>query len=159
MVEARPSDLEQPVRQDTYIRALKTLPHLDIILGHFLTKQVRMPLVNPRNGIYTELVWKTEEKGSDVNLAVNLVRDGFIDAYDVAVIISNDSDLLQAIKIVRNDLHKKVVILNPRPKSPSVQLKGNVDLFRDIRPWTLQSSQFPDTISDGIDLITKPSTW
>ena len=36
---------------------------------------------------------KTEEKGSAVNLAVHLLNDGWLDAYDCAVVISNDSDL------------------------------------------------------------------
>ena len=36
---------------------------------------------------------KTEGKGSDVNLAVHLLNDGWLDAYDCAVVISNDSDL------------------------------------------------------------------
>lgn len=46
-------------------------------------------------------VWATEEKGSDVNLAVELVNDAWSGLYDLAVIVSNDSDLLQALRIVK----------------------------------------------------------
>ena len=42
-------------------------------------------------------VMKTEEKGSDVNLATYLLVDAFEDRFDVAVIISNDSDLKEPI--------------------------------------------------------------
>lgn len=42
-------------------------------------------------------VHKTEEKGSDVNLATFLLVDGFDQLYDEAVVISNDGDLAGAI--------------------------------------------------------------
>ena len=41
---------------------------------------------------YVEIL-DTEEKGSDVNLASFLLLDGFDDEYELAVVISNDSDL------------------------------------------------------------------
>jgi hypothetical protein len=50
---------------------------------------------------------KTEEKGSDVNLATHLLHDPHMDRFDVAVVISNDSDLLEPIKIARQDLKKE----------------------------------------------------
>ncbi len=34
-VSARPNDPAQPTRQDTYLRALRTIPNLEIIFGHF----------------------------------------------------------------------------------------------------------------------------
>ena len=39
------------------------------------------------------MVRKIEETGSDVNLATLLLEEGFEGLYDVAVVISNDSDL------------------------------------------------------------------
>ncbi len=42
-------------------------------------------------------VWDTEEKGSDVNLAVELDRRAWLNLYDMAVVISNDSDLERAV--------------------------------------------------------------
>src|SRR4029079_2738708 len=33
LVSARPHDPDQPIRQNTYIRALKTIPHLTVTLG------------------------------------------------------------------------------------------------------------------------------
>ena len=40
-------------------------------------------------------VIKTEEKGSDVNLAVHLLNDAWLDRYECAVVVSNDSDLAE----------------------------------------------------------------
>ena len=73
-VSARPHDPGQPTRQQTYLRALQTIPHLQIIYGHFLAHEISMPQAsNPNRQVK---VIKTEEKGSDVNIATHLVNDG-----------------------------------------------------------------------------------
>ena len=48
LVHPRPSDLDQPRRQQTYLRALRTIPNLTIVYGHFLTHEIMMPLAPPR---------------------------------------------------------------------------------------------------------------
>jgi hypothetical protein len=70
-VDARPSDLDKPLRQELYWRALRTIPNLEVILGSFLTHEVKMPL-SPIGTGYAKVL-KTEEKGSDVNLATHLL--------------------------------------------------------------------------------------
>src|SRR5215203_357311 len=44
LVTARPGDLQQPVRQETYLRALETLPTVTVHLGEFYVNRVRMPV-------------------------------------------------------------------------------------------------------------------
>lgn len=82
-VSARAWDLNQPVRQQTYLRALQTLSNVEIYFGHFLTHPVWRTLVVPNpslqlhannNPIWAQVV-NTEEKGSDVNLATHLLVD------------------------------------------------------------------------------------
>lgn len=75
-VSARPHDPHLPVRQQIYFRALKTIPDLTMIYGHFLTHSVRMILTGS-DPIQRVWVDKTEEKGSDVNFAAHLLHDGF----------------------------------------------------------------------------------
>lgn len=58
-------------------------------------------------------VLKVEEKGSDVNLATTLVNDSWKDLFDCAVIISNDGDLAEALRIVSQERHKQIVLLTP----------------------------------------------
>lgn len=96
LVGPRLGDLGQPIRQQTYLRALRTQALVQIHLGHYLSHVVRMPLANPMptGPRYAEVI-KTEEKGSDVNLAAHLVRDAFEDRFEAAVVITNDSDLLE----------------------------------------------------------------
>ena len=90
-VSGRGSDPQAPLRQQFYLRALETIPHLTVHLGHFLTHPTRMPLAHPRpGGSQTVEVIKTEEKGSDVNLASYLLLDGFRNDFETAVVVSND---------------------------------------------------------------------
>src|SRR4051812_12536392 len=43
-VSARPDDPGQPTRQQAYLRALATLPEMEIYFGHFLSHEVSMLL-------------------------------------------------------------------------------------------------------------------
>ncbi len=159
-VKDRPND-PQATRQDVYYRALQTLPNSSIILGHYLTHPVRMKLVRPTdcNHKKTVEVIKTEEKGSDVNLATHLLVDGFENVFDAAIIISNDSDLMLPIKTVKQKLHKLVFVLNPHSHD-SIQLKKYANVHRRIKPDDLSKSQFPNTITDKSgNIITKPPSW
>ena len=129
-VEQRPHDKNQPVRQQTYLRALQTILNIEIIYGQFLQSTVWMRMVNPSatGSPFVEVI-KTEEKGSDVNIATHMVHDGHLGLYETAVIVSNDSDLVEPVKIVRKELKKKVGMLNPH-KRPSFDLKKNVDFMK-----------------------------
>jgi uncharacterized LabA/DUF88 family protein len=156
LVTSRSKNPDQATRQQTYLRALQTIPNLQIIYGHFLSHEIIMPLAPPRSGQVK--VIKTEEKGSDVNLAVHLVSDGFRNAYDAAVIVSNDSDLLPPIQFVKEELDKLVGILNPQ-KHPSVVLAATAHFVKNIRSGVLANSQFPATLADAIGSFTKPVRW
>jgi hypothetical protein len=75
-VQPRATDPYQPARQEVYLRALRTLPNLSVFYGHYLSHVVWMPLANPVPGQkpFAHVI-KTEEKGSDVNLASHMLVD------------------------------------------------------------------------------------
>lgn len=154
---ARPSDPGQPMRQETYWRALRTIPCLRIVEGRFLTKPIRMPLADS-DPTRTVKVIKTEEKGSDVNLAVHLVHDAHKKEFELAVLISNDSDLLEAMRIVQSELQLPVGIINPYPK-PSVMLENEAFFVKNLRGSQLRSSQFPPILTDSTGTFHKPTKW
>ena len=82
-----------------------------------------MPTVTPTGTIgATVLVRKAEEKGSDVNLVTLLLKEGCRELYDVAVVISNDSDLVLPIEVVKAELGAPVGVLKPHRK-PSFGLR------------------------------------
>jgi hypothetical protein len=159
LVSARPNDPGQPLRQQLYLRALQTIPNLTITYGHFLSQEVMMRVADPAPGQprYVKVI-KTEEKGSDVNIATLLLRDGYNGCYETAVLISNDSDLALPLQIVRNELGKKVGLLNPYSR-PSRTLLQHCDFIKKIRPGVLGISQFPDTLTDVRGRFTKPADW
>jgi len=78
--------------------------------------------------------------------------------FEVAVVVSNDSDLLEPIKIVREQLGKKVGILNPQ-KNPGRALLPHIDFIKQIRGGVLGASQLPATLTDGTGTFTKPAAW
>ncbi len=156
LVKPRPNDMDQPLRQRTYLRALQTIPNLSIILGSFLEHEVMMPLAPPASG-YVKVI-KTEEKGSDVNIATHLLIDGYKNDYEIAIIVSNDSDLLAPIQFVTKQLGKPVGLLNPQ-KNPSVALLPHVKFIKQIRSGVLAKSQFPATLTDSSGSFSKPAAW
>lgn len=160
LVSARSNDPDQPNRQLLFLRALRTLPNLEIIYGHFLEHVVSMRLANPVPGgqKYANVI-KTEEKGSDVNIATHLVNDGHNKRYEVAVLISNDSDLVEPIKIVRNELKIPVGVLNPITNIPSHELRKHATFVKPIRQGVLATSQFPSTLTDANGIFYKPPSW
>jgi len=209
-VSGRPEDPQQPVRQQMYYRALKTISGLQIICGQFKTRKAKMPLVNeafdrsrisnnhilmfrsqgdtpeetdkknqhlyhsktdlryfsiesvfdpvPADRTQSAYVLRTDEKGSDVNLATHLLYDAFKDDFDAAVVISDDSDLYEAIRLSIS-LGKKVGILNPQQRPPSRKLLSVATFFKQIRPSVLALSQFPPIMNDSTGQFHKPDAW
>jgi hypothetical protein len=119
-----------------------------------------MPLANPRpRGPKTIKVIKTEEKGSDVNLATYLIIDAMRGDCDVAAVVSNDSDLCEPIRIVQQELHRPVAILNPHPRPSQALLNLRPAFVRSIRSGPLSASQFPDRMTDARGKFTRPAAW
>lgn len=158
-VSSRPYDPNQPVRQETYLRALRTIPNLEIVYGSYLSNPVFMPLVTPAAGKTVAHVIKTEEKGSDVNLATHLLVDGFKHRYEIGILITNDSDLVEPVKVVRRELGLPVGLFNPCLNNPSYELRAAASFFRPVRKGVLAASQFPAILTDRIGTFSKPQSW
>ncbi|MEO8232129.1 MAG: NYN domain-containing protein [Ignavibacteriota bacterium] len=150
---------QKPIKQKTFIRALKfCIPEIEVYYGRFLTHEVFAPLAKPEANKKSVKIIKTEEKGSDVNIAVQLLNDAWLNKYDCAVVVSNDSDLAEAMKLVK-EFHpaKKLVLIMPGKGHPSKELMQYADFVKRIREGALKDSQMPNPIS-GIN-IYKPKNW
>jgi len=159
LVKPHPNNPQQAQRQQVYIRALETIPGLTVHYGRFLDSEAWMPVAgSPPNTARKVRVTKTEEKGSDVNLASMLLCDGFDDDYDLAVILSNDSDLSMPIELVRRKLRKGAGVLSPNRRYGS-ELRRVATFFQPIREASFAASQFPPTLTDANGTITKPRGW
>lgn len=158
-VKPRPDDPEMPLRQQIYLRALRTIPHLEIHLGQFNKHKVWMPAVcAPGEEQRNVRVWRTEEKGSDVNLATQLLCDAYENHFGTAAIISGDSDLLAPIRVVRHRLGKQIGVLSPQ-RRPAISLSIEANFYKEIRSGVLEASQFPDALRDRKGEIRKPGRW
>jgi uncharacterized LabA/DUF88 family protein len=85
-------------RQRRYLKALETLPKVQVIMGKYQERTVTCRAAPcPRKLEYTV----AEEKKTDVNLAVQLIDDAIHGRAESMIIVSADSDLEPAVEWVR----------------------------------------------------------
>lgn len=107
----------------------------------------------------------SEEKGSDVNLGASLLLDAFDRDFEVALVISNDTDLLFPIREARRRFRVVVGVSSPvltKNRHPNRQLVEATDFNAHIarsRKKLLRESQFPDTLTDANGTFHKPPGW
>ncbi len=95
-------------RQSTYIDALESID-VKIKYGNYQDGSEECKRCGH--------IWRTaKEKMTDVNIATAIIIDAFKDEYDVAMLISGDSDLTPPIKEVHNLFKSKRVVIAFPPK-------------------------------------------
>ncbi len=127
---------------------------------HLKFKVLRMAMANPKPWQKFCDVIKTEEKGSDVNLAVHLLNDAWQDKYDYGVVVSNDSDLAESLRLVKKQHRKKIIVLvpgDPTKRPPAIQLKRFAHKIQSIPLEAMAASQLPNPIPGTT--IHKPKAW
>ena len=102
-------------------------------------------------------VINSEEKGTDVNLGVHILNDAWLDKYDCCVVVSNDSDLAEACRLVRERGKEVIVVRGFRAKRAVAELQDNSHLQRKLRKAALQASQLPSQIPSTS--LSKPKEW
>lgn len=177
-VKALPHDPGAPTRQDVYWRALRTIPNLEIIEGSFSAWPRVLPQFpfaytrGPSHPPQKVQVSRAEEKGSDVNLAAHLIYDNCKSPADAdeSIVISNDSDLANAIELVTMKLRRPVTVVNPNRTSKVRVDRKHCSLQQDLRRVStryllsindrvLSKAQWPLTLSDAQGTFAKPSAW
>lgn len=170
IIKPRPGDPDAGKLQQVYLRALRTLPRVEIAMGKFSVKntdarrraratctccQATLAGCECCREDLVPII-KTEEKGTDVNLAVRLVQDAYEGLFDDAFVVSDDSDLQGAVDIVRNHLGKDVFIASPRNRTPHPIVGTG---YREIRQSILRKSQLPNPVAHTGQTIHKPRSW
>lgn len=157
------TDPHSPARQQAYLRALDTIPRVSIHEGTYRIDKRWMPehpvRVDADGKIVTVQVRKTEEKGSDVNLAAHMLVDAFKDNADVFFLLSNDSDFSDAFGLVRTEAGKKIGLISPTDRPSKSLLATAPDHVRTIRHGLLAASQLPDMLTDMHGRIHRPAAW
>jgi hypothetical protein len=106
---------------------------------------------------FVEVV-KTEEKGTDVNIASHMIVDAADDLLDCAILISGDSDLTTPVKLCIGKYGKIVGVLNPQ-KQKCMTLEKEATFYKHIRESALASSQFEAVLTDAQGSFHKPAKW
>jgi uncharacterized LabA/DUF88 family protein len=139
-------------RQNTYIEALESVG-VNIFYGNYQSDTIECKRCKN--------VWpKFNEKMTDVNIATHILIDAYQDKYDMAMLISGDSDLVPPMRAVHEIFKSKRVFVAFPPKrhNQSVALiaKGSLTIGRK----KLVESQFEEKVAkkDGYQL-SKPKTW
>ncbi len=162
-------------KQNLYLRALGTVDGIETILGKFVVREKSVTLTPQeqhslnRNKVIASIA---EEKRTDVNLASHLIYDACNDNFDIAYVITNDTDFVEPIKMVKEVIGKPIVIVAPRSliidekknkfgtSVPDSKLKNAASETYFINDSLLGDSQFPDEIhKKNGKIIRKPQEW
>ena len=140
-------------RQSTYLEALETLKDFQILYGKYQ--------LNPRQcshcGFQDEV---PNEKMTDVNVAVEMLKDAYQDKFNVALLISADSDLVPPIKAVRDLFPKKRVVLASPPGRYSADLANAADKSFVIGRARMARSLFPEEVEkEDRHVLRCPPSW
>lgn len=146
-------DPQKHHRQQAFLDALTTIPDVQVFFGHYLQKSVTC--------FRCKSTWASyEEKMTDVNIATELLIDGFDDNFDTAIIISADSDLVPPICTIRSRFPEKRIIVAFPPGRRSKHLSIVATHSFIIGRGVLRQSILPDDVSLATGVIVrKPSRW
>lgn len=152
-ISAHPRDPDKHRRQGTWLEAVESRPLTSVYYGHYLPK--------PQQCKKCGATWMAhEEKMTDVNIAVELLRDAYDDAFDTALVVSADSDLAPPVEAVVTRFPAKRVIVVAPPERTSKKLESVASASFRLGRKTLHDSQLPDeyTKPNGFTL-RRPPTW
>lgn len=151
------------LNQDMYLRALATLPSVEVILGRFKERKVKCGVSGCS---HTASKWfqVPEEKRTDVNIAVAMVDDAYQNVCEHLVLISGDSDLVPGVATVRRRFSTKKISVYVPCRNPlrgaAVELRAAAHRHRDLPLILLPHCQFPDSFPDGSGgTLNRPAAW
>ncbi len=107
---------DKRIRQHNYLEVLELRGNIEFYFGNYRDKSYACSGCNRPNSI-------SNEKQTDVNIAVQMLVDAYEDAFDVAVIMSGDSDLVPPIKEIKRLFPAKKIYACFPPKRRSKEIR------------------------------------
>lgn len=139
-------------RHQIYVQALKTCG-VNVIFGKFKKVKRFCKICNKVGYDYHE------EKQTDVNIAIHLLKGALLNEYDIAILATADSDIVPAVRAMNNIPVPKILkILFPIGRK-SVELKTEAYSTMRIKEMHLKNCQLPETIIIGNKKISRPKEW
>jgi uncharacterized LabA/DUF88 family protein len=160
------SSREKRLRQQQYLKVLRTLPKVKPVFGYFRMRRTTRKMQG--RAYYGELTFlKEEEKKTDVNIAVQMLDDAYQDKAERFVLVSADQDFVPIIDRIRTRFPKKRVFvyvpasgsLDPRAKAPGFVKAAHRTKLLSMA--NIIGSQFPDQVLDlaGNVVAERPPEW
>lgn len=139
-------------RQSTYLEALRARG-VALYFGQFERGSRKCPKCGQRYKVYNE-------KGTDVNIATQVIVDAIGNQFDVAFIVSGDSDLVSMIKTARSTFPEKKIIVAFPPKRVLRELIQLSAQYVHIGLESIRQSRLPEeVISESGYTLTCPQSW
>lgn len=151
-------------RQLMYFKALQTLERVTIIEGRMKQKDLVCQVSSCRTKPKFERTYVShEEKETDVAIAVQMVHDAHQKQFEKMILVTADTDLLPAVKIVRSanpNCHIKLLIpaLAKERYGGAQRMKDSVDSVSHPSVTKFVSAQFPKIVRQQ-PLIEMPDAW
>jgi len=144
-------DIQKVNRHKILISALKH-KGVKIVLGQFQKVEKRCQQCHQRYQTF-------EEKKTDVNIAVEMMKAAVRDEFDTAIIISGDSDLVPVVEAIKALFPAKRVGVIIPINGKAASLKQTCDFHMKMKEKHLKASTFPDEIDlgGGVKLFRSPS--
>lgn len=152
---ARPDNPDANVRQWLFFQANRENPKFQLILGTYLRKSLTC-----RNCGYT--IHTHEEKETDVRIATQIVVDAYERNFDIAIVVSADSDMVPAIEIAKGIGRPVFVYFPPNQYSSNLATMGSGSpIYLQRYESRFRQCLLPDTVhllSYDTD-ISIPDKW
>lgn len=150
-------------RQMIFLRALETLPKVEVIRGRFKQKRFKCGVIECRHS-GPRFYMGQEEKRTDVAIGIQLLDDAYRNLADRFILVSGDSDLVPAVRMLKLRFPEKQVIVyvpsRDEVRGAATELRGEADKHRTLPMALVKRSQFPQHVLDGHGgVIEKPVEW
>jgi len=150
-------------RQQTYLDALSTSSSVQIIYGLFKEKVLKCGVSccsYPHSKDYS----RYEEKRTDVNIAVNMLNDAYKNTCERIILVSADSDLVPAVRLIKQNFRSiQVIVYIPaanKNRGAAKELRNAAHKDKTLNNAVIKVSQFPNSvISSSGTIFNKPLTW
>ena len=106
-----------------WTQGLKSSKYIDVIEGRYISR----PTSEKEKNIQDKTTYYKVEKGTDINLAVHTLTKAYNDSFDVAFIVSADTDYRPVYEQLKN-MGKIVILVVVKGQSIS-SLRCDVDDF------------------------------
>ena len=157
---ATPLNSSKSARQSALLNANKLInkERFEVVRGKYLEKQITCPNCNFS-------ISRPEEKKTDVNISVRMIRDCVQKTTDAVFLISADTDLLPPLELIKNDFPQiKLKILFP-PSNYSHEISAtasawkvkNVLLKNNLKRF--ENAMMPDVVEVDNQRYEIPNEW